>query len=84
MILFAFKSYSLYLSLLTIFFYCIPEQRNAILTQIASVREVVLGAPLKILLKHLASKTVAPNVDKLVALVHRPNESFFLAPQVLL
>ena len=84
MILFAFKSYSLYLSLLTIFFYCIPEQRNAILTQIASVREVVLGAPLKVLLKHLASKTVAPNVDKLVALVHRPNESFFLAPQVLL
>jgi len=57
------------------------EQRNAILTQIASVREVVLGAPLKVLLKHLASKTVAPNVDKLVALVHRPNESFFLAPQ---
>ncbi|KAG8077419.1 hypothetical protein GUJ93_ZPchr0007g4389 [Zizania palustris] len=57
------------------------EQRNAVLTQIASVREVVLGAPLKLLLKHLASKTVAPNVDKLVALVHRPNESFFLAPQ---
>jgi len=41
----------------------------------------VLGAPLKLLLKHLSSKTVAPNVDKLVALVHRPNESFFLAPQ---
>ncbi|OQU88580.1 hypothetical protein SORBI_3002G056701 [Sorghum bicolor] len=57
------------------------EQRNAILTQIASIREVVLGAPLKLLLKHLASRTVAPNVDKLVALVHRPNESFFLAPQ---
>uniref|UniRef100_A0A0E0C5G4 Arp2/3 complex 34 kDa subunit n=1 Tax=Oryza meridionalis TaxID=40149 RepID=A0A0E0C5G4_9ORYZ len=57
------------------------EQRNSVLTQIASVREVVLGAPLKLLLKHLASKTVAPNVDKLVALVHRPNESFFVAPQ---
>lgn len=57
------------------------EQRNALLTQIASVREVVLGAPLKLLLKHLATKTVAPNVDKLVALVHRPNESFFLALQ---
>ncbi|XP_066396856.1 actin-related protein 2/3 complex subunit 2A-like isoform X2 [Miscanthus floridulus] len=57
------------------------EQRNAILTQIASIREVVLGAPLKLLLKHLASRAVAPNVDKLVALVHRPNESFFLAPQ---
>jgi actin related protein 2/3 complex, subunit 2 len=60
----------------------ISEQRNTILTQIASIREVVLGAPLKLLLKHLASKTVAPNVNKLVALVHRPNESFFLAPQV--
>ncbi|ONM27622.1 Actin-related protein 2/3 complex subunit 2A [Zea mays] len=57
------------------------EQRNTILTQIASIREVVLGAPLKLLLKHLASKTVAPNVNNLVALVHRPNESFFLAPQ---
>uniref|UniRef100_A0A453F5C1 Arp2/3 complex 34 kDa subunit n=1 Tax=Aegilops tauschii subsp. strangulata TaxID=200361 RepID=A0A453F5C1_AEGTS len=57
------------------------EQRNVVLTRIASVREVVLGAPLKLLLRHLASKTVAPNVDKLVALVHRPNESFFLAPQ---
>ncbi|KAF0921771.1 hypothetical protein E2562_017032 [Oryza meyeriana var. granulata] len=57
------------------------EQRNDVLTQIASVREVVLGAPLKLLLKHLASKTVAPNVDKLVALVHHPNESFFIAPQ---
>ncbi|WVZ69429.1 hypothetical protein U9M48_018217 [Paspalum notatum var. saurae] len=64
-----------------LFVYYTPEQRNAILTQIASIREVVLGAPLKLLLKHLASKTVAPNVDKLVALVHRPNESFFLAPQ---
>jgi actin related protein 2/3 complex, subunit 2 len=65
-----------------LFLFYISEQRNTILTQIASIREVVLGAPLKLLLKHLASKTVAPNVNKLVALVHRPNESFFLAPQV--
>jgi actin related protein 2/3 complex, subunit 2 len=65
-----------------LFLFYISEQRNTILTQIASIREVVLGAPLKLLLKHLASKTVAPNVNNLVALVHRPNESFFLAPQV--
>ncbi|XP_020098114.1 actin-related protein 2/3 complex subunit 2A [Ananas comosus] len=57
------------------------EQRNALLVKIASVREVVLGAPLKVLLKYLATKTVAPDVDQLVALVHRPNESFFLVPQ---
>jgi actin related protein 2/3 complex, subunit 2 len=74
--------FSVFIASNYLFFYCIPEQRNSILTQIASVREVVLGAPLKVLLKHLASKTVAPNVEKLVALVHRPNESFFLAPQV--
>ncbi|KAJ4981426.1 hypothetical protein NE237_032263 [Protea cynaroides] len=57
------------------------EQRQAILVKIASVREVVLGAPIRLILKHLASRTVAPNVDRLVALVHRPMESFFLVPQ---
>lgn len=50
--------------------------------KIASVREVVLGAPLRVVLKNLALKTVAPDVDQLVALVHRPEESFFLIPQV--
>lgn len=58
------------------------EQRHALLVKIASVREVVLGAPIRIILKHLASRRVAPDVDRLVALVHRPNESFFLVPQV--
>ncbi|RWR86421.1 actin-related protein 2/3 complex subunit 2A isoform X2 [Cinnamomum micranthum f. kanehirae] len=57
------------------------EQRHALLVKIASVREVVLGAPIRIILKHLASRKVAPDVDRLVALVHRPNESFFLVPQ---
>ncbi|KAG1346443.1 actin-related protein 2/3 complex subunit 2A [Cocos nucifera] len=57
------------------------EQRQALLVKIASVREVVLGAPLRVVLKNLASKTVAPDVDQLVALVHRPEESFFLVPQ---
>lgn len=57
------------------------DQRHALLVKIASVREVVLGAPLRAYLKHLASKTGALDVDGLIALVHRPNESFFLFPQ---
>lgn len=57
------------------------EYKNALLAKIASVREVVLGAPLRVILKYLASRTVAPDIDRLVALVHRPNESFFLVPQ---
>ncbi|KAE7996447.1 hypothetical protein FH972_001171 [Carpinus fangiana] len=58
------------------------EHRHALLVKIASVREVVLGAPLRVILKQLASRTIAPNLDRLVAIVHRPNESFFLIPQV--
>lgn len=50
--------------------------------KVASVREVVLGAPLRVILKHLASRSLAPNMDQLVSIVHRPNESFFLIPQV--
>ncbi|PKA46036.1 Actin-related protein 2/3 complex subunit 2A [Apostasia shenzhenica] len=57
------------------------EQKQAILVKIASVREVVLGAPLRIVLKHLALRSVAPNVDQVIALVHRPKESIFLIPQ---
>lgn len=57
------------------------EYRHALLVKIASVREVVMGAPLRVILKHLASRTVAPNVGVLVPLVHRPKESFFLVPQ---
>ncbi|XP_057416715.1 actin-related protein 2/3 complex subunit 2A [Lotus japonicus] len=57
------------------------EQRHAFLVKVASVREVVLGAPLRVILKHLASRTVAPDMDPVVALVHRPKESFFLLPQ---
>lgn len=58
------------------------EHKHGVLTKIASVREVVLGAPLRVFLKQLASRTVASDIDKVVALVHRPMESFFLIPQV--
>lgn len=44
----------------------------------------MLGAPLRVVLKQLASRTVASDIDPLVALVHRPKESFFLIPQVKL
>ncbi|XP_057511233.1 actin-related protein 2/3 complex subunit 2A isoform X1 [Actinidia eriantha] len=57
------------------------EYKNTLLVKIASVREVVMGAPLRVVLKHLASRTIAPGIDRLVALVHRPMESFFLVPQ---
>lgn len=43
-----------------------------------------MGAPLRVFLKQLASRTVASDIDKLVALVHRPMESFFLVPQVII
>ncbi|KAF8025414.1 hypothetical protein BT93_F2292 [Corymbia citriodora subsp. variegata] len=58
------------------------ERRQALLVKIASVREIVLGAPLRALLKHLTSKTISSDMDRLVALVHRPNESFFVIPQM--
>ncbi|KAJ4828533.1 Actin- protein 2/3 complex subunit 2A [Turnera subulata] len=58
------------------------EHRHALLVKIASVREVVLGAPLRVVLKQLGSRIVAPGVGRLIALVHRPKESFFIVPQV--
>ncbi|XAR52855.1 hypothetical protein NMG60_11021168 [Bertholletia excelsa] len=58
------------------------DHRSNLLVKIASVREVVMGAPLRVVLKRLASRTVPPDTDQLVALVHRPGESFFLAPRV--
>uniref|UniRef100_A0A803QF73 CRM domain-containing protein n=1 Tax=Cannabis sativa TaxID=3483 RepID=A0A803QF73_CANSA len=57
------------------------EYKHAILIKIASVREVVLGAPLRLILKGLGSRMSASNIDRLVALVHRSKESFFLLPQ---
>ncbi|KAJ0711556.1 putative arp2/3 complex subunit protein [Helianthus annuus] len=58
------------------------ENKQALLVKIASVREVVMGAPLRVILKRLASRSVPSNAGMLIPLVHRPNESFFLVPQV--
>ncbi|KAK6911262.1 Actin-related protein 2/3 complex subunit 2 [Dillenia turbinata] len=57
------------------------DRRHALLVKISSIREVVLGAPLRVILKSLASRTVASDIDRYLALVHRPMESFFLIPQ---
>ncbi|OAE19498.1 hypothetical protein AXG93_4794s1100 [Marchantia polymorpha subsp. ruderalis] len=54
---------------------------DQLITKLASLRSVVLGAPLREILKHLATKTVAPDADRLVALMHRPRESYFVIPQ---
>lgn len=58
------------------------EHRQELLGKIASIREVVQGAPLKSVLKQLVSRTVKSELNKLISLVHRPNESFFVVPQV--
>ncbi|XP_011080606.1 actin-related protein 2/3 complex subunit 2A [Sesamum indicum] len=57
------------------------EHKQALLVKIASIREVVLGAPLRAVLKQLVSRGVKSNLNKLLSLVHRPNESFFVVPQ---
>ncbi|GJZ82516.1 brefeldin A-inhibited guanine nucleotide-exchange protein 5 [Tanacetum coccineum] len=58
------------------------ENRHALLIKIASAREVVTGAPLRVILKRLAFRSAPSNAGVLVPLVHRPNESFFLVPQL--
>ncbi|GAA0184584.1 hypothetical protein LIER_31872 [Lithospermum erythrorhizon] len=57
------------------------EHKHALLVKVASIRQVVLGAPLQVVLKRLLSRTAAPDTNRPVALVHRPMESFFLIPQ---
>ncbi|KAK4419772.1 Actin-related protein 2/3 complex subunitA [Sesamum alatum] len=58
------------------------EHKQALLVKIASIREVVLGAPLRAVLRQLVSRGVKSNLNKLLSLVHRPDESFFVFPQV--
>lgn len=57
------------------------DDRVQLMIKTASLRAVVLGAPLRDILKHLAAKVVAPEADSLMAIVHRPRESFFVIPQ---
>lgn len=55
--------------------------KHDLLVSLASVREVVMGAPLRAILNDLALRTVPSDSENIIALVHRPNESFFLLPQ---
>ncbi|KAI3473914.1 hypothetical protein Pfo_028108 [Paulownia fortunei] len=57
------------------------EHKQALLVKIASIREVVQGAPLRAILKQLVSRSVKFDLNQLVSIVHRPNESFFVVPQ---
>ncbi|XP_073141745.1 actin-related protein 2/3 complex subunit 2A [Henckelia pumila] len=57
------------------------EHKQALLVKISSIREVVLGAPLRAILKQLFSRTARSDLNQLVSLVHRPNEAFFVFPQ---
>ncbi|CAH9113766.1 unnamed protein product [Cuscuta epithymum] len=57
------------------------DHKHHLLVSIAAVREVVMGAPLRAVLNDLALRTVPSDTEKVIALVHRPNESFFLLPQ---
>eukprot|EP00249_Psilotum_nudum_P017535 c26377_g1_i1 orf=173-1117(+) len=60
-----------------------PDEDDCVhlMVKIACIRLVVLGAPVREILKHLSARAVAPDADCLVAVMHRMKESFFLIPQ---
>ncbi|KAL6531073.1 Actin-related protein 2/3 complex subunit 2A [Orobanche hederae] len=58
------------------------EHKQALLVKIASIREVVQGAPLRAVLTQLVSRGASYNLNQPLSVVHRPNESFFVVPQV--
>ncbi|KAH7440897.1 hypothetical protein KP509_03G015400 [Ceratopteris richardii] len=57
------------------------DERAELMIQFACLRAIVLGAPLRDVLKHLAAKVVSPEADRLMPIIHRPRESFFVIPQ---
>ncbi|KAI4371589.1 hypothetical protein MLD38_009918 [Melastoma candidum] len=58
------------------------DRRHSLLVKVASVREIVLGPPLRQLLRALASSTIVSDTEEEpVPLVHRPKESFLVIPQ---
>ncbi|KAL2629771.1 hypothetical protein R1flu_014457 [Riccia fluitans] len=54
---------------------------DQLITKLAYLRSVALGAPLREILKHLATKTIAPDPDNLVALIHSSKEAYFKFPR---
>ncbi|XP_051145391.1 actin-related protein 2/3 complex subunit 2A [Andrographis paniculata] len=57
------------------------EHKQGLLLKIASIREVVQGAPLRAVLRQLVLRSLRSESNKLISLAHRPNESFFVVPQ---
>ncbi|XP_075501980.1 actin-related protein 2/3 complex subunit 2A-like [Primulina tabacum] len=57
------------------------KHKRALLVKIYSIQEVVLGAPLRAILKRFFLRTARSDLNQLVSLVHRRNEAFFVSPQ---
>ncbi|XP_042031381.1 actin-related protein 2/3 complex subunit 2A-like isoform X1 [Salvia splendens] len=58
------------------------DHKQAFLVKIASIRELVQGAPLRAVFKQLVTRGVKSDLNKIISIVHRPNESYFVFPQV--
>lgn len=48
--------------------------------KIASLRAVILGAPMRDILKNLTSKVIVPDGNQVISLMQRPKENLFLIP----
>jgi hypothetical protein len=59
------------------------EDRIQLMIRVACLRAIIMGAPLRDVLKHLLARVVLPKTDQLMAVLHRPGESFFVIPQVI-
>lgn len=56
------------------------ETQIQLIRKIASLRAVVLGAPMREILKNLTSKVIVPNGNQVISLMQRPKENLFLIP----
>lgn len=56
------------------------ETQIQLIRKIASLRAVVLGAPMREILKNLTSKVIVPDGNQVISLMQRPKENLFLIP----
>lgn len=56
------------------------ETRILLITKIASLRAIVLGAPMRDILKNLTSKAIVPDGNQVISLMQRPKENLFIIP----
>lgn len=59
----------------------IEEERLETVSKLASIRSVIMGAPLRQILRALGRGRVYEGADLLTAVMHKPNESYFVSPQ---